>query len=74
MPTLWQPAFSTSRSVPFGAFAMNAMKLHFNATDIVCFGDFMEWCCEGVSSFPNSGMSQPYESIRVPIDSTWNHD
>eukprot|EP00545_Synedropsis_sp_CCMP1620_P002810 CAMPEP_0119008598 /NCGR_PEP_ID=MMETSP1176-20130426/3812_1 /TAXON_ID=265551 /ORGANISM="Synedropsis recta cf, Strain CCMP1620" /LENGTH=481 /DNA_ID=CAMNT_0006960959 /DNA_START=159 /DNA_END=1604 /DNA_ORIENTATION=+ len=41
-------------------------EVNYNATDIRCYKDFQEWCCEGDGQFSLAGLTQRYEYLRMP--------
>eukprot|EP00541_Cyclophora_tenuis_P002059 CAMPEP_0116540868 /NCGR_PEP_ID=MMETSP0397-20121206/178_1 /TAXON_ID=216820 /ORGANISM="Cyclophora tenuis, Strain ECT3854" /LENGTH=114 /DNA_ID=CAMNT_0004064771 /DNA_START=28 /DNA_END=372 /DNA_ORIENTATION=- len=43
-------------------------EVNGNATEIRCFKDFMEWCCESYWDFFFPPMNQRYDYLRLPYD------
>lgn len=43
-------------------------EVNSNATDVRCFQDFMEWCCESLGTFFFPPMNQRYDYLRVPYN------
>jgi len=37
-------------------------------TELRCFKDYLDWCCNGKGSFVFTGMKQRYDYLKVPVD------
>jgi len=46
-------------------------EVNGNATEIKCFDDYREWCCESLGTFFFGDINQRYDYVRVPYDELW---